>query len=213
MREKDEHAITPLCCVSRVARTDARVEQKVNKREGVESYVWLLHREQQATTSSYPITSQYTLRQRGERAHSCWRSVTDFFFSHSSLLSTPPPPPRLSHYTLSLYRPVVAVGFDVPAPPPCPQPPPCPPRRVHGTSTGPSITRPLGIGCLKWPGAGVAVVAEVTYPRRKVIRTFFFCFFLFWFFAASWKFAGVYPPTEGGRFVCASFLLGLFRSS
>lgn len=101
-----------------------------------------------------------------------------FFFSHT-LLFSPLPPPRLSHYTLSLYRPVVAVGFDVPAPPPCPQPPPCPPRRVHGTSTGPSITRPLGIGCLKWPGAGVAVVAEVTYPRRKVIRTFFFCFFCF----------------------------------
>lgn len=103
MREKDEHAITPLCCVSRVARTDARVEQKVNKREGVESYVWLLHREQQATTSSYPITSQYTLRQRGERAHSCWRSVTDFFFLtlFSSLHSPPPPSFPLHPFVIS----------------------------------------------------------------------------------------------------------------
>lgn len=159
----------------------------------------------------HPLTQSQvsTLWDSVEREHTLVGAQWPIFFSHT-LLFSPLPPPRLSHYTLSLYRPVVAVGFDVPAPPPCPQPPPCPPRRVHGTSTGPSITRPLGIGCVKWPGAGVAVVAEVTYPRRKVIRTFFF---LFWFFAASWKFAGVYPPTEGGRFVCSSFLLGLFKSS
>lgn len=178
MGERDQQAVLLLCYVLQALREVAGAEQKVNKR-GSESYVWLLG-EQQATTSSksYPIISQYTLRERGGSTR--FLSLSDRFFPHSP-------------HSLRLFRPIWGVSCSR-----CFSHPGLVASKWRVTRGGArhptghinnTHTRPLGIGCVKWPGSGVAPIAKLptevsrvfaasgtspSYPRRSFVLFSFF---------------------------------------